>query len=64
MTMIVTVSHSVVIFCAEVGSLCYLQLCDASTLTWARKMYRIINREFPLNIRSSPKTHYSRERVQ
>ena len=35
--MIVTVSHSVVIFCAEVGSLCYLELSDESNLTWARK---------------------------
>lgn len=37
LTMIVTVSHSVVIFCAEVGSLCYLELCDESTLTWQEK---------------------------
>ena len=36
--MIVTVSHSVVIFYAEVGTLCYLELSDESTLTWARKM--------------------------
>ena len=34
--MIVTVSHSVVFFCAKVGRLCWLEITDESTLTWAR----------------------------
>ena len=62
--MIVTVSHSVVIFCAEVGSLCYLELSDKSNLIWARKKVKNNNNEYPLNVRSSPKTNYSRERVE